>query len=133
MMSEAELADDNECKEIAEDTVDKCNGDFGKVVALVIARPGRDGVDADTVGKVFVQFEDKQSAIKAAQGLNDVKFDDRVVKTDFSVCPHPFSLSIPFSLPPSIHGISVVHAFHLHSHAAAVTPCCALPSSLSFT
>jgi len=83
MLSEAELADENECKEIAEDTISKCNEDFGKVVALVIVRPGKEGVDADQVGKVFVEFGDVEICKKAATGLNNVKFDDRTVETDF--------------------------------------------------
>ena len=53
MLSDAELGDENECKEIAEDTIQKCNEDFGKVVALVIARAGREGVDAEQVLSAF--------------------------------------------------------------------------------
>lgn len=32
-----------------------------------------------------MQFETKESAIKAANDLNHVKFDERVVETDFMV------------------------------------------------
>ena len=85
MLSVAELADDNECKEIAQDTVEKCQEDFGKVEALIIVRPGKDGIEESIVGQVYVQFTSKEDAIKAAQGLNRVKFDDRVVATDFAV------------------------------------------------
>jgi RNA recognition motif-containing protein len=38
----------------------------------------------EQVGKVFVEFEDIESCKKAAAGLNQVKFDDRTVETDFS-------------------------------------------------
>eukprot|EP00961_Rhodomonas_salina_P135690 1825526-Rhodomonas_salina.1 len=114
MMSEAELGDEEECKEIAEETVDKCNGDFGKVVALVIARPGREGVGAEELGKVFVQFADTASAIKAAQGLNNVKFDDRVVKTDFAVPARP-------NPPPPVSCRSHP-ASHLTPHTSHLTP-----------
>ena len=54
-----------------------------QVVALVIVRPGKEGVDADEVGKVFVEFGDVEICKKAATGLNNVKFDDRTVETDF--------------------------------------------------
>ncbi len=88
MMSEAELNDDQECAEIAEDTVDKCETDFGKVVTIIIARPGREGIhDVNLFGRCFVQFEDVEAAKKAASGLWHVKFDDRVVETGFTVRP----------------------------------------------
>ena len=57
---------DVQCKEIAEDTIQKCNEDFGKVTALIIVRPGKDGVEGDQVGKVFVEFEDVEVCKKAA-------------------------------------------------------------------
>ncbi|KAJ1480730.1 hypothetical protein T484DRAFT_1809664, partial [Baffinella frigidus] len=40
-------------------------------------------VDSALVGKCLVEFADVDSARKAAVGLNRVKFDDRVVETDF--------------------------------------------------
>jgi len=86
MLSETELGDESECKEIAEDTIQKCNDDFGKVKSLIIVRPGKEGADADKVGKVFVEFDDIESCKKAATGLNHVKFDDRTVETDFDSC-----------------------------------------------
>lgn len=85
MMSEAELADDNECEEIAQDTVDKCESDFGKVMNIIIARPGREGLEDALSGRCFVQFEDVESSKKAANGLWHVKFDDRIVETEFTV------------------------------------------------
>jgi len=83
MLSDAELGDEKECKEIAEDTIEKCNEDFGKVKSLIIVRPGKEGADAQLLGKVLVEFEDVEFCKKAATGLNHVKFDDRTVETDF--------------------------------------------------
>uniref|UniRef100_A0A7S1DRX3 RRM domain-containing protein n=1 Tax=Hemiselmis andersenii TaxID=464988 RepID=A0A7S1DRX3_HEMAN len=82
-MSPAELADDTECKEIAEETKDKCEEDFGKVVHIIIARPGREGLAEEHGGVCFVRFQDEEGAKKAATGLWHLKFDDRVVETDF--------------------------------------------------
>ncbi|EKX41532.1 hypothetical protein GUITHDRAFT_112506 [Guillardia theta CCMP2712] len=83
MMSDDDLANDDECKDIAEDTISKCEEEYGKVVRFVIVRPGREGAPADLIGNVLVQFETKESAIKAANDLNHVKFDERVVETDY--------------------------------------------------
>jgi len=84
MMSPAELACDAECQEIAEDTIAKCEQDFGKVVCLIICRPGQAHVPLEFVGQCLVQFAEVSSAIKAAQGLNRVKFDARTVYTEFA-------------------------------------------------
>mmetsp|Transcript_9676 Transcript_9676/g.22337 ORF Transcript_9676/g.22337 Transcript_9676/m.22337 type:complete len:583 (+) Transcript_9676:120-1868(+) len=83
MLSEAEVNDEQECKEIAEETVEKCQADFGAVTNLIIVRPGKEGVEPSMVGKVFVEFADMEAAKKAAAGLNHVKFDDRTVVTGF--------------------------------------------------
>ena len=83
MLSDAELSNEAECAEIIDDTLAKCAEDFGPVLAMVIARPGRDGLPEDCVGKVFLEFEQLEDAKKAAQGLNRVKFDDRIVETAF--------------------------------------------------
>jgi hypothetical protein len=37
---QAELACDAECRDIAHDTITKCEKDFGRVVCLIICRPG---------------------------------------------------------------------------------------------
>ena len=73
MLSDSELGDEGECKEIAEDTIQKCNEDFGKVSALIIVRPGKEGLpDGVETGKVYVEFADIESCKKAASGLNQV-------------------------------------------------------------
>ena len=55
------------------------------MTGIVIVRAGREGVAPELVGKCLVEFADVESARKAATGLNRVKFDDRVVATDFAV------------------------------------------------
>ena len=70
---------------------------MGGVAGLIIARPGRPGLDAALEGKTFVQFETEDGAKKAAQGLWHVKFDDRVVETEFAVSAIPFpAVQVPF-------------------------------------
>jgi len=44
----------------------QCNQDFGKVKALIIVRPGKEGADAQLLGKVLVEFEDVEFCKKAA-------------------------------------------------------------------
>jgi hypothetical protein len=85
MLSDAELSNEEECAEIIDDTIAKCQEDFGKVLTMVIARPGREGLGLadECMGKVFLEFEQLEDAKKAAQGLNRVKFDDRIVETAF--------------------------------------------------
>jgi hypothetical protein len=83
MLSDAELGNEGECQEIIDDTIAKCQEDFGPVAGMVIARPGRGGLPEECAGKVFLQFAELDDAKKAAAGLNRVKFDDRIVETAF--------------------------------------------------
>ena len=84
MISDAALACDAECRDIAEETIAKCEEEFGRIVCLMICRPQQQNVPRELVGQCLVQFEDVPSAIKAAQGLNHAKFDDRLVETSFA-------------------------------------------------
>ncbi len=83
MLSDAELGNEAECQEIIDDTIAKCQEDFGPVGGMVIARPGRGGLPEGCAGRVFLQFAQLDDARKAAAGLNRVKFDDRIVETAF--------------------------------------------------
>ena len=77
-------SDKAECSDIAEETIAKCEEEFGRIVCLMICRPQQQNVPRELVGQCLVQFEDVPSAIKAAQGLNHAKFDDRLVETSFA-------------------------------------------------
>ena len=48
---------------LSQDTIEKCQEDFGKVECLLIVRPGKEGVDAGMVGQVFVQFGTKEEVV----------------------------------------------------------------------
>ena len=64
-----QLACDAECKEIAEDTIAKCEDDFGPVVCLFICRPGQAHVPPHLVGQCIIQFADVESAIKVTVSM----------------------------------------------------------------
>lgn len=84
MMTEAEMNDEEECKDIMQDTREKCMEDYGSVVSVLCARAGTE-CPAERVGQVFVRFGDVGTAIRAAQGLHNVKFDGRVVEVCLSL------------------------------------------------
>ena len=63
----------DECRDIAADTLAKCEDDFGPVTRLIIARPGRAGAPAGAEGRVYVEFAALEDAKKAAAGLDRVK------------------------------------------------------------
>lgn len=78
------MNDEEECKDIMQDTREKCMEDYGSVVSVLCARAGTE-CPAERVGQVFVRFGDVGTAIRAAQGLHNVKFDGRVVEVCLSV------------------------------------------------
>ena len=77
-----ELADDEEYENIMEDMQEEC-GKHGKIVAVVIPRPSKDGSDVPGIGKVFVQYESVDGAMAARTALNGRKFGGSTVIADF--------------------------------------------------
>jgi splicing factor U2AF subunit len=78
MVTPEDLADDEEYKEIIEDTKEECSK-FGHVVSVVIPRslhePGN--------GKVFVEFSSSEAAFNAAKVLSGRTFDGKQVEATF--------------------------------------------------
>lgn len=73
MVTQEDLQDPNEYKEIADDIREEC-GNYGQVQDMVIPRPGEAGV-----GKVFVLFTDVGGARKAKGALEGRQFMSRTV------------------------------------------------------
>lgn len=77
-----ELVVDDEYEEIMEDMREEC-GKFGTVTNLVIPRPAPGGEVRAGVGKVFVEYTDRQGAEKAKQALHGRKFGGNPVVARF--------------------------------------------------
>jgi len=81
MITPEVLKDDEEFEDIKLDIEEECER-FGKVRSLVIPRP-LEGQEVPGEGKIFVEFDDVQSAQKAQLALAGRKFDNRTVVTSF--------------------------------------------------
>jgi splicing factor U2AF subunit len=79
MVTEEELAVEEEYDDILEDIRDECTK-YGTVRSLEIPRPG---VDTRGVGKVFVEFASEAECQKAQAALTGRKFANRVVVTSY--------------------------------------------------
>lgn len=73
--------------EICEDVQEECSK-YGKVLEMKVPRPSGGSRQSAGVGKIFVKFDNTESASKALKSLAGRKFADRtVVVTYFSeVC-----------------------------------------------
>lgn len=75
-----ELEDDEEYEDIMDDMKEEM-GKFGKLVALHIPRPSKDGSEAPSgVGKILIEFADPQEASTARNKLHGRKFGGRTVQ-----------------------------------------------------
>lgn len=81
MVTEEDLKEDEEYEDILEDIREECQK-YGNVRSLEIPRPVF-GVDVRGVGKVFVEFSDKNECQKAQAALTGRKFANRVVVTSY--------------------------------------------------
>lgn len=79
LVSEEELKDDEEYEGIKQDIEEEC-AKSGKVLQLIIPRPGAVGVTAGTVGKAYVAFESGVAASKAIAALNGRPFGPNTVR-----------------------------------------------------
>jgi splicing factor U2AF subunit len=68
--------------EICEDVMEECSK-YGKIVAMKIPRPSGGSRQSAGVGKIFIKYEDSESAKKALQALAGRKFADRTVVTTY--------------------------------------------------
>mmetsp|Transcript_13062 Transcript_13062/g.21156 ORF Transcript_13062/g.21156 Transcript_13062/m.21156 type:complete len:547 (+) Transcript_13062:151-1791(+) len=80
MVTQEELADDVEYDDILDDIKTEC-GKFGKVLSVTIPRPQQH--NADVVGKVFVEYENKDQAVIARGKLEGRSFGSNIVKCDY--------------------------------------------------
>nr|XP_029123840.1 splicing factor U2af large subunit B isoform X2 [Elaeis guineensis] len=81
-VSEDELTNDEEFEDIVEDM--RCEGEkYGKLVNVVIPRPGPNGESSPGVGKVFLEYADTEGSTKARQGMNGRKFGGKEVVAIF--------------------------------------------------
>lgn len=82
MVTVDELLDNDDYEEIKEDIFEEC-GKFGKVLSLKIPRPSGASRQAPGVGKIFVKFDNAQSATSALKALAGRKFSDRTVVVSY--------------------------------------------------
>jgi RNA recognition motif. len=68
--------------EIREDVLEECKK-FGNVLSLKIPRPIGGNRQSAGVGKIYVKFEQVESATKALRALAGRKFSDRTVVTTY--------------------------------------------------
>jgi len=81
MISEDELKDEEVYEDILEDIREECCK-YGNVRSLEIPRPMA-GTDVRGIGKVYIEFADKNECQKAQAALTGRKFDNRVVVTSY--------------------------------------------------
>ncbi|CAM9408458.1 unnamed protein product, partial [Phaeothamnion confervicola] len=80
MVTGEELAIDSEYEDIVDDIQNECST-HGTILALVVPRPGQ-GLDA-VVGKVFIEYRDREHARQAALSLAGRQFAERIVKVEY--------------------------------------------------
>jgi splicing factor U2AF subunit len=68
--------------EICDDVREECSK-YGEVVELKIPRPGGGSRQLPGVGKIYVRFDNSESATKALRALAGRKFQDRTVVTSY--------------------------------------------------
>lgn len=81
MVDEAEISDDQEYREIAEDVRGECSG-HGAVVAVLIPR-AKEGFPKSSEGSIYVEFRDPSGARNAALALYGRKFAERTVVVEY--------------------------------------------------
>lgn len=114
LLSDAEMADQQESQDVLEDTKDKCEEDFGPVASAILVLPS-DGDLQGWTGRLLVHFNDMEHAKKAAEKLHGLKFDGRPVACSFVDEKVLFS-SLP-SLPPSSPLLAFLPEFTLSIHS----------------
>lgn len=80
VVTEQELADDEEYREVVEDTEEEARK-FGALQKVVVPRPG--AAKADGVGRVYLVFVEVKDAEKAFAAMNGREFDGRTVSAAY--------------------------------------------------
>lgn len=96
-LSQARNADQNNT-EICEDIKEECEK-YGQVLEMKVPRPSGGSRQSNGVGKIFVKYDDADSARKALQALAGRKFADRTVVTTYFSEVSPQSGLLFSSLP----------------------------------
>lgn len=76
--------------EIVEDVKEECSK-YGAVQEMKVPRPSGGSRQSNGVGKIYVKYDNNESASKALRALAGRKFADRTVVVTFfgEVCYHP--------------------------------------------
>ncbi|KAL8763567.1 MAG: hypothetical protein Q9184_000694 [Pyrenodesmia sp. 2 TL-2023] len=82
MVTAEELIDNEDYQEICEDVKEECEK-YGEVLEMKIPRPSGGSRQSNGVGKIFVKYDNADSARKAIQALAGRKFADRTVVTTY--------------------------------------------------
>ncbi|KAL2424905.1 Splicing factor U2AF 59 kDa subunit [Exophiala dermatitidis] len=82
MVTPEDLMDNEDYEEICEDVMEECSK-YGKILSMKIPRPSGGSRQSAGVGKIFLKYEDAESAKKALQALAGRKFADRTVVTTY--------------------------------------------------
>ncbi|OAX85181.1 hypothetical protein ACJ72_00448 [Emergomyces africanus] len=82
MVTTEELLDNDDYEEICDDVREECSK-YGEVVELKVPRPTGNNKQSSGVGKIFVKFDNSESATKALKALAGRKFQDRTVVTTY--------------------------------------------------
>ncbi|KAI9679885.1 MAG: hypothetical protein M1817_004900 [Caeruleum heppii] len=82
MVTPEELIDNDDYEEICEDVKEECEK-YGKVLEMKVPRPSGGSRQSNGVGKIFVKFDNAESAGKALRTLAGRKFADRTVVTTY--------------------------------------------------
>lgn len=80
MVTEEDLVDDDEYNDIVDDIKGEC-ANYGDIVSMVV--PRNTGANSDAAGKVFVEYQNVESAKKAADDLHGRGFASRTVEIDY--------------------------------------------------
>ncbi|KAL8688676.1 MAG: hypothetical protein Q9218_005477, partial [Villophora microphyllina] len=82
MVTAEELIDNEDYNEICEDVKEECEK-YGEILEMKIPRPSGGSRQSNGVGKIFVKYDNADSARKALQALAGRKFADRTVVTTY--------------------------------------------------
>lgn len=85
--------------EICEDIKEECEK-YGQVLEMKVPRPSGGSRQSNGVGKIFVKYDNADSARTALQALAGRKFADRTVVTTYFSEVSPISLFVCFFFSP---------------------------------
>ncbi|KAI7118815.1 hypothetical protein KC352_g33471 [Hortaea werneckii] len=82
MITPEELMDANEADEILDDVKDEC-AKYGTMLDVKMPRPSSGNRQNNGIGKIYIKYEQPESAQKALAALAGRKFADRTVVVTF--------------------------------------------------